>query len=288
MLHKLTEVLAEEKRDQRISMAITAAIVLLMIIAGIFWSGHFSLMPPPGEEEFEVVGAVDFGDGRMGSRDVNTKDEPVPDPTENPAEAKPAPVEQPTPTPQPTPPKPAADPVVTQTDPSPVSTPKPDPKPKPNTTPKPTETKPSTKPDDGKAKEEVKADPKPNADPKPGGSNQGDANTGTGNAGIPDAPIDDRFKFNFNPGGGGGGGFRAPISLPYPKYTTQEEAKLTFEFVIGADGLVKTVKLVGLTNQVGLKRAGIDAIRKWKFSKIPSNKPQGTQTARVDITFKLK
>lgn len=289
MIHKLSEILAQEKRDQRISMVATAIIVAILIILGIFWSGQFSLMPPPGEEEFELVGAVDFGDGNMGSKDINTKDKAVEDPTPDPAPAKPAPVEQPKTDPVPTPPKPAVDPVVTQTDPSPVSTPKPTPpKPKPTTTTKPNDTKPTTDPDNGEAPQEVKTDPSPNSTPKPGGSNQGDANTGTGNAGIPDAPIDDRFKFNFNPGGGGGGGFRKPISLPYPSYTTQEEATLKFEFVIGPNGRVKSVRLVGLTTQIGLKRAGIDAIRRWRFDPLASNQPQEDKTAQVDITFKLK
>ncbi|MEZ4688030.1 MAG: TonB family protein [Bacteroidia bacterium] len=288
MNYKFSEILAQERRDQRISGFVTAAIVALLIILGIIWSGRFSLLTPPGVEEYDVVGAVDFGDNQMGSRDINTKEEPVPDPTPDPAPAKPAPAPQPTPSQT----KPAAEPVVTQPDPSPVTTTKPDPKPtqtKPtNTTPKPTETKPSTKPDDGKADQQVDTKPSDNTTPKPGGSNQGNANTGTGNAGVPDAPIDDRFKFSFNTGGGGGGGARKPISLPYPDYTTQEEAKLTFEFVIGPDGRVKTVKLVGLTTQIGLKRAGIDAIRNWRFEPKPSNQPQTDQTAQVEITFKLK
>ncbi|MFK7971035.1 MAG: TonB family protein [Bacteroidia bacterium] len=291
MLHKLTEVLAQEKRHQRTSLIITAVIVLLFIVLGLLWSGNFSLLPPPGEEAYEVVGAVDFGDGKMGSRDVNTKQEAVPDPTPDPAPAKPAPSTQPEPTPQPTPPKPAADPVVTQTDPTPVTTPKPDPKPKPKpttTTPKPTQTKPNTKPDDGKASQEVKTDPKPNTTPKPGGSNQGDANTGTGNAGTPAAEINPNFQFSFNPGGGGGGGARRPIALGNPVYNTQQEAKLKFEFVIAPNGRVATVKLVGLTNKLDLKRAGINAIRKWRFDPIPSNQPQNNQTAQVEITFKLK
>jgi TonB family protein len=272
-------------------MIITGLIVALLLVIGLIWSGRFSLVTPPGVEEYDVVGAVDFGDNQMGSRDVNTKEEAVPDPTPDPAPAKPAPAAETQPSPSPS--KPKADPVVTQPDPSPVTTPKPDPKPtntKPTTTTtKPTETKPPTKPDDGKEEEKVEAKPSDNTTAKPGGSNQGDANTGTGNAGVPDAPIDDRFKFSFNPGGGGSGGFRRPVSLPYPVYNTQEEAKMKFEFVIGPDGRVKTVKLLGgLTDKLNLKRAGIDAIRKWRFEPKPSNQPQTNQTAQVEITFKLK
>jgi TonB family protein len=75
------------------------------------------------------------------------------------------------------------------------------------------------------------------------------------------------------------------VALPYPSYSVQEEGTLEFEFVIDPQGNVQYVKLVGVTDKIGLKEAGISAISRWKFTPSPG---AGPQRVRVKIKFKLK
>ncbi|MEZ4830102.1 MAG: SUMF1/EgtB/PvdO family nonheme iron enzyme [Bacteroidia bacterium] len=80
-------------------------------------------------------------------------------------------------------------------------------------------------------------------------------------------------------------GERIPITVVKPETSVQEIGFLQFEFVIEPNGSVSFVKLVGVTNKLGLKEAGISAIRHWKFNALSPNQPQQRQTASVTIRF---
>lgn len=275
------ELEAEDKRHMTISGIITATVMVLLILLSLVWTAYRLRLPPPGEKSYEVVGAIDFGNYTNGSRKVNNFQKPVEKPVETPpppAQAKPTPAK-----PQPTPP------VVTTNTPSPVTVqPKPVPVP-----PKPAETKPTPA-------QPTPTPPKPNTQPSPtyspttpnkptqsgqSGSNEGDATSGTGNQGTPNTKtLDPNGLYSFGTGSGGGLNGRTPLSLDSPVYNSQSEARITFTFVIQPDGSVSSVNAV--TDKLDLKRAGIDAIKKWRFSKVDAS--NGPQTVRVTITFKLK
>ncbi|MEM6265516.1 MAG: energy transducer TonB [Bacteroidota bacterium] len=283
---------AEARRNHRISLVSTIIIMLMFLALSFIWQGLRSLLPPPGEKEYQVIGAVDFGDYKMGSQDINTLEESVEDPSEAPQEQVAAPREVEEAETQPTPAPP-----ITQEEPSPVVEPVKEPakekiptEPETVKPPEPVKDPPKTN-DTGKDKQEVKVDdPKPaKNDDKPAGSNQGELETGTGNAGLPDSKeFDDRYSFQWGTSQGSGMSPRTYVDLPFPRYNVQEEGQLTFEFVILPNGRVGGVRLVGLTNKANLKRLGIEAIRKWKFTPLKPGQPQVNQKAQVTISFKLK
>jgi len=281
------EIIALEKKDQRISAGITTGIVVLFLLLSFIWSGIRMMVPPPGEEPYELVGAFDYGDSRTGSKDINNFEPAIEDPAPEPVEeqAAPEPQQEVAETRQdPTP-------VVTQEDPSPIT--QPDVQPTKDDQPKEkesvTEDKPKVDPIENNnetAQEDTKpTETKPTETTKPTGSNQGNADQ-TGNAGQPtNKEFDDRYSFTW--GEGGGGGARAPLYYPDPVYNSQEEGIITLTITIRPDGTVSKV-IPSPTTKMTLRRNAINAIRKWKFSALPPNVPQEDQVVKMDITYILK
>jgi len=288
----LAELEAEERRNQRISAILTALIMVIFFIISLIWTAWRQEVPPPGEE-YEVLGAIDFGNYQSGSRQVNNFEKPVEDPAETPPPPKPTPQEE-VAEPEPAP---APEPVETQPDPSPVTVPESPPEVKPE--PKPTEPEPpKPKP---KPKEETKPEkpaessnttpaetPATKPSDKEPGSNHGNNDSGTGNQGQDKVKVlDPQGLYSFGTGTGGGLQGRSPLDLAYPEYNVQEEGDIQFEFIIAPDGRVVHVKPVGVVRQLGLKNAGIAAIKKWRFSPLPPGQTQN-QRVRVTIKFRLK
>ena len=309
---------AEERRHRKISGIITAVLTIVLLLFSLLWKGWRSELPPPGEQ-YEVIGAIDFGDLTEGSRQVNNFEEAVPDP------APPSSPPQPTPEPVVQQPQPAAkpvqqtkpaettpepDPVVSTPEPTPVKKPEPKPEKKPDPTPpKPQETvkpqpesKPTTNNTQTQTTESKPAETKPTntssssstSEPtdkpsdKPSGSNHGNKESGTGNQGTPNIKkLDPNGLYSFGSGIGGGANGRSPLNLPYPTYDVQEEGDMVFEFVIMPNGSVSFVK-PRVNTKPGLAKAGKDAISKWKFSKLPPNVAQKPQRVTVTIKFRLK
>jgi protein TonB len=281
------EIIALEKRNQRISAGITAGIVILFLLISFIWSGIRMIVPPPGEEPYELVGAFDYGDSRTGSRDVNNFEPAIEDPAPEPVQetAAPEPQQEVAET------RSDPTPVVTTPDPSPVTTPevKPVKEDKPKEKESVTEEKPKVDPKENNnetAQQDTKpTETKPTETTKPTGSNQGDTDQ-TGNAGQPtNKEFDDRYSFNW--GTGGGGGARKPLFYPDPAYNTQEEGIITLTITISPDGRVTRV-IPDPTTKITLRRNAVNAIRRWKFSPLPSNVPQEDQVVKMDITFLLK
>lgn len=283
------EIEAQERRHERISAIITTVIVIVLLLISLMWRAFRMRVPPPGDKDYEMVGAIDFGDYSQGSRSVNNFQEAVPEPTPAPnqsssaseAEASPAsssssasnemtqpdiapvsqPEAQPAPTPDPAPSEPSPNP--------PTSDPSPTPSPSEESSSQPTQ----------------QQDEDLEFDISGGGSNQGDAETGTGNQGTPDVQVlDPGGLYSFAEGSEGGLEGRRPLSLPNPSYTSQQEGELTFEFVIAPDGSVSYVKALP-NNKPDLANAGKAAIRRWRFNSKPGAAPQ---RVRVTIKFKLR
>lgn len=288
------ELIAQERRHEVISGISTAAIVILLLLLSLLWTAYRQRVPPPGEKQYEMLGAIDFGDYRNGSKRVNNFQKAVenPAPTPQPQTAQPvqeAEVADQNPTPTP--------PVVTKA-PSPVTQPEPpkvkqpDPKPNPpkTVTPPKEETKPETT-NNTNTSTNTQEQPELtfNNTNSESGSNHGTNDSGTGNAGTPNVKtLDPNGLYSFGTGSGGGLQGRSPLALPEPRYNVQEEGELQFEFVIEPNGSVSYVKLVGVTSSLGLKQAGIDAIKRWRFSELKPGQAQTRQTVRVTIKFKLK
>lgn len=282
------EIIALERKNSRISAGITSGIVIILLLISFIWSGIRMIVPPPGEEPYELIGAFDYGDSRTGSKDINNFEPAIDDPAPEPVEEKAAPEPQeevaetrsdPTP-------------VITTPEPSPVTTPeikKPVKEEKPKEKESVTETKPKVDPTENNnetAQQDTKpTETKPTETTKPTGSNHGDANQ-TGNAGQPtNKEFDDQYSFNW--GTGGGGGARKPLYYPDPVYNTQQEGIITLTITILPNGTVSKV-VPAPTNQATLRRNAMNAIRKWKFSPLPSNVPQEAQVVKMDVTFILK
>jgi outer membrane biosynthesis protein TonB len=285
------EIEAQERRNERISAMITAAIMALLLLFSLFWQAFRMRVPPPGVKEYEVVGSIDFGNYKSGSRQVNNFQEavanPTPAPTQSsstssanqaPATSSPAPSNEVT--------QPDLSPV-SQPAPTPTSTPQPTPAPTTPTKPSPTPTpKPSPSPSESNSSStSQKPTEELEFDLNSGGSNQGDSDSDVGNSGTPDVQVlDPKGLYSFAEGGEGGLEGRRPLSLPNPGYNSQEEGELTFEFVIISDGSVSYVKALP-NNKPDLAEAGKAAIRKWRFN----NKPGApSQKVRVTIKFKLR
>ena len=295
----------EERKNRRTSAILTTIITMVLLLISFMWSAWRKVPPPPGEI-YEVVGAIDFGDLKQGSRQVNNFEKAIEDPAPSAPKPQPKakPVEQPV---KESLPEPDFDPVVNTPKPSPVVEPetKPTPKPKPDP-PKPKETvKPKPKPQPEPTKNDTenekvdseaeKPSPNPsnstskptdNTSNKPSGSNQGNETNSTGNAGTPDIKkLDPEGLYSFGEGIGGGANQRAPLYLPRPTYNVQEEGEIRFQFVLKPDGSVAFVKALGVVTKPGLRDAGIAAIKKWKFTKDAS---AGNQRLTVTIKFRLK
>lgn len=264
------EITALERRTRLTSAGFTTGLMATFLIFSMVWRGCM-IAPPPeeiGSGEFELGGIVDYGDGQMGSMDINNFQQAAPRPT-----AANQPAGQAAPTPAPT----RADEPLTQDGPSPVT-------------------------ESAKPQEPEKTTPAPPQLPKVeqasyptqpigggGGSNHGDATSGTGNAGVASAEkLDPNGLYSFTEGGAGGLKGRKALYFKDPSYTVQEEGELYFEFIIEADGTVSNVKMAKLSNKPGLVQAGKEAISKWRFSPIPAGEAQVQQTVRVKIMFKLR
>ncbi len=280
---------AEERKNERISALLTFLITIVLTGITLFWKAYRQTPPPPGEI-YEVVGAIDFGDMKEGSRDINnfepSRKDPAPQPKPPSKPIKQAEVAETTPDP---------DPVITTPEPeTPVTQPEVPPKEKPEPTPpKPAETvQPEEKPqpeettndvqnESSDNQPETKPDPEPSN--KPSGSNQGNAEDAVGNQGQ-DAvkKLDPEGLYSFGQGSGGGLSNRIPLALPKPVYNVQEEGDIKFEFIIRSDGTVAFAKVAGVNTKPGLGRAGVDAIKKWRFSK------SDIQNQRVTVTIKFR
>ncbi|MEL6134274.1 MAG: hypothetical protein AAFR59_13000 [Bacteroidota bacterium] len=293
-----------EARHERISAILTTVIMLLLAsLLFIYQLVRAREMQQIGDDDkYEVMGSIDFGDFSQGSRAVNNFDPPVENPTPSP-NPQPQPVQQPQQnTPAPAAPTEAATPadanptpseVITSENPAPVTQPpaaEPQPQETPPTTPTTVET--TTPQEESPNNTGSSTDPSEDEDDEPllfentgGGSNDGDADSGTGNSGADDVKVlDPDGLYSFGVGEGQGLTGRKPISLNKPSYTVQEEGRITYKFTIGPDGSVQNVRAISLVqgNQLGIKRAGELAIYRWKFSK------GKRQTVTVTITFKLK
>ena len=97
----------------------TAVIMAVLLLLTLIFTAYRNRVPPPGKK-YEVMGAIDFGDTKRGSKNVNTRERSVPDPVEKPTKS-------PEPTPAPTPVEAAPTPPkqITTTKPTPVSQPDP-------------------------------------------------------------------------------------------------------------------------------------------------------------------
>ncbi|MCB9233436.1 MAG: energy transducer TonB [Bacteroidia bacterium] len=272
----------QEKKDLIKAGGITAGVTLLLLLLMSFWIAMRGMIPPPGEKQYIAAGSIDFGDWNEGSQNVNNLEKTVPNPSESaPSQSNPQPVQESSSPPVVTPPND----VISSTAEEEVTTPKQNEvKQETKVTPKEavkpvTETK--TEPKDTKSDSQTDSDKNnPNANT---GANDGKSNT-PGNKGRPDTQVlDPNGLYSWGEGPGTLNG-RIPVLLGEPIYNVQQEAKLTFEFVISPDGTVKYVK-PPVTNNPGLKKAGMDAIRKWKFNEVEQS--MGDQTSRVTILFKL-
>jgi len=285
----------EERKNERVSALITLFITLVLTAGSLVWQAYRQVTPPPGEE-YEIIGAVDFGDLKDGSRQINNLEKAVEDPAPKPQpKAQPiqeAEVAETTPTPDPVITTPEPETPVKQPDNPPRKEPEPTPpKPaetvKPKEEPKPQETTNDTQAETSDSQPQSEPDPSPTY--KPSGSNQGNTSGETGNQGTPDIKkLDPDGLYSFGEGIGGGDNQRAPLSLPKPVYNVQEEGDVQFEFIIRPDGTVAYVKPKGVINKPGLVRIGKEAIEKWKFTKIPPGKPQSNVRASVTIKFRLR
>lgn len=270
-------VVALEKKNEKRSALITSGIVVVLALISLLWTGFRISMLPPGEEGYDMVGAIDFGDNRMGSMNVNNAAPAVPNPS-------PTPPPQQTPAPQQaqqSKTKPQEQ-VITQPTPSPVSVPD-----KPSTKPTPQQTQTSPQNNTGSSQQQTPPSPTPSTSTSPAGSNQGNQPGSVGNSGTPtEQKFDNRYSFQWGDGGDGGGK-RGAIKVVNPEYNVQEEGELTFEFTIRPDGTVANARALP-TNKSALRQAGLNAIRQWRFKPLPPGTAQQDQIVRVTIVFKLK
>ena len=265
----MLNIIALENKNQKKSATITASLATLLFLFAYFWVAIYSPIPPPNlrEKHYELVGSMDYGDWTEGSQNINTFEKSSPKPDQN--KPAPTPTEKPK-LPDPTPP----DEKQNLTEDNPESPIKEKPKPKPKIKPK----------DKIKPQEKEKLQPK--ITENSGGANHGNkTNNETGNRGRPDSPVlDPNGLYSFGTGGDGLNG-RVAIATPSPKYTEQQETKVTFEFVIAPSGNVKSVRPTKLGSSPALVNAAKTALFKWKFNKIEAD---NDQKVKVTFTFKLK
>ena len=283
----LKELEEQEKKDLKNSFFITFLLILFLIPLLIVWNAVMGTIPPPEDEQYEVAGSIDFGNYTEGSKKINNFEAPSETPSEEPeADPEPTPVVEE-----------ASQPVTNtneqiitteaeEAETETVSNTQPVENPKPSITPKVSEPVKETPKEKEQPKTETVTETKTVTKPKAqtGGSDHGDSNT-PGNRGRDDTQVlDPNGMYTFGEGGNGLHG-RKPLDLPNPRYLVQQEARLKFEFIISPDGTVKYVK-PPITSNIGLKKAGMDAIYKWKFEPVPDG--EGDQKTSVSITFKLK
>lgn len=281
-----SEILQLERKNVRISAVTTTLLLLILALLTFFFTAYRTPDRPPGKE-YKFVGAMDFGDNKEGSRNVNTLERSVADPDPAPpAQAQPQAETNPV---EPTPPPPTP---VTRPDPRPVSTPTSPPttRPTPTTQPTTTPTQPTTQPSQPTP---TPPTPTPSQELDPnfsmnsgGGANQGNADPGSvGNSGTPNTTVlDPNGLYSFGAGTGGGLDGRGAVALPYPGYNSQEEGTLTYEFYIESNGSVSYARALP-NNKPSLAAAGEAAIKRWKFDAVPG---AARQKVRVSITFKLR
>jgi TonB family protein len=289
------ELIAQEKRHEKISAVATTIIMVILLLLTLVWTAYRNRVPPPGEkEQYEILGSIDFGDYKQGSKRVNNfqkaVENPEPAPQQQQAKAvQEAEVSDQTPTPTPPVVTKAPSPV-NQPDPPKVKDPDPEPSPPKNQTPK-EDKKADEKNNDNNTNNTNSEEPELtfNNTSSQSGSNQGNSDDGIGNSGTPNVKVlDPKGLYTFGTGSDGGLKGRSAIAISYPEYNVQEEGDVTFLFTIEPDGSVSYVKVDGVNNKPGLARAGINAIRKWRFSKLTPSQGSQRQTVKVTISFKLK
>lgn len=250
---------AEERERSRKSLLTTIVTMLALLIAAYWWTIVRSEVPNPAENQWIAAGRIDFGNMTEGSQEVNNFLDPSATPSDKLTQAEAA-ESEPTPSNN-------EEPEISSPNPSEVSAP-------------PAEEKPQKKKIKKKRTAEM-LDGESN-----GGSNHGNNHSGTGNRGTPDSPVlDPDGLYAWGTGDGDGLNGRIPLTLPQPKYEIDEETKITFEIIISPDGRVKSVTAKTLGTSPELKKAGMDAIKRWRFNAIDSRKNQKTH---VTIRFKLK
>lgn len=223
----------EQERIRRRSFILTAAIVAVLVL--LMWIVVLvrDTVPPEGQNQYETVGSIDFGNQTEGSKDVNTKAEPSPTPKDAPkSEQQPS---QTTPSPK----KPD---VITNKD-GVISIPESDEtenEPKPEQ-PEKTPNKP--------AKES--SEPEDQVDNpllfEGGGSNQGDKESGTGNRG--------KEAENFSGGTGYSFGDMKGMGLAggpeLPRYSdVNEEGSIVFRLRVNPSGEVVSVTPVKINGNL--------------------------------------
>lgn len=247
----LKDIESEEKGIRRKSILFTLLILVLIGVLTWFWIAMLAMLPPPEEKEYEIVGAIDFGDLTEGSEEVNTFE-----PVAEEANPNPATQTQTTPTEQIT--TPTEEVITTQ---------------------QPAETQVAAVPE--KKKKVI------DWSMKSGGANDGKSNQ-AGNKGSPDAKeLNPDGMFAFGDGSEGLQGRRI-LAQPKPDYSTQEDSRITYKIRIAPDGRVVEVIPVTISSAFSLTQAGKDALRKWKFNDISANPGAKDQTIKVTITFKLR
>ncbi len=254
----------ESSQRRRKSALLTALILSACLVICFFTVVVHTTNPPPHITEYELTGAIDYGDWNEGSQNINTFEKS----SANPDPAKPAPKA----------PAPAEKPVTEVPDDKEELT---DPDPEEETVP----VKEPVRPKKPEKSEKTEKTTPPKSENAKGGANHGNTPGGVGNRGTPDYPIlDPNGLFEFGSGADGLRG-RKPISTPAPKYRVQQETRLTFEFVIAPKGNVKSVRPVKLGSAPALVKAAKEAIMKWKFNAIST---ENDQKCKVTFTFKLK
>ncbi|MEM7371692.1 MAG: hypothetical protein AAF587_23960 [Bacteroidota bacterium] len=292
------EIQALERKNERISAVATTIIIIILLLLSFIWTAYRNRVPPIGEKNYEVLGAIDFGDYKQGSKNVNNFEKAVANPT-----PKPRQVVEPTPQPVQEVTDNAPQPIEHITNPAPSPVTIPDPPPTPDPVPDPVPPKVETPPVEEPPKQptpdpvkvdkptDTKADEKLEFDLNDGtsGSNQGNGD-GVGNSGSPDVEvIDPNALYTFGTGSDGGIKGRSwlnPSALG--NYNSQEEGSVTFEFTISPSGRVVYVRPVGVYTTPDLVRIGKDRIQKFRFSALPPGTSQVNQKVRYTIKFKLK
>lgn len=263
----LEKCVTTERKNVGRSALITGAVLTSVFALGWIWNAMFPYLFPVKKKEYVEVavmgmGLADFGNNVNGSGDVNNMLPPSPTPGDGTPGHSDAAHEASAP----------VSPVVSNN--PPITTNNPD---------APVVQKEGPKADDHTTASSGQPD-NSNQHGTGGndtgfGSNDGDG-TGIGDKGDPNAHVlnnDGTFAFE-------GVGSRKYIDLPRPVYTAQQEAKLTFDFIIAPDGHVKYVK-GPVTQHTSLKQAGVDAIYRWKFEAAEDGKDLAS---KVTITFRLK
>lgn len=264
----------EEQKNGRKAIFITFGILLVAFLVGMIWNALISPVVPMVEEQYITTGRIDFGNWTEGSANVNNFQDPSPNPSDNPKSNT---------TPMETQPREAVSQntqviasenantpnVVDKSNSETVND-------NPNNSQTNTQTTP-TKPTTPTKESQFEM-----SDDEDGGSNHGSGNT-TGNRGRDDTRVlDPNGAYSFGDDGNGSLNGRIPITLPQPRYTAQQDAKLTFDITIAPNGTVKYVK-PQMTTYNELADAGKEAIYKWKFNDIGNNGQD--QKIRVTIKF---